>query len=128
MNSPVKRPRAQSDVNGVVSPASKKTAKKLPVLLLSGFLGAGKTTTLKIRGSYHPHGDWQLRVLADKDVLADQIVSYKNIQEEWFNLGVDLSRFGGKTITLSVENRANDWMNEFGYWPSVCCRSVRKSI
>lgn len=88
----------------------------------------GKTTTLKIRGSYHPHGDWQLRVLADKDVLADQIVSYKNIQEEWFNLGVDLSRFGGKTITLSVENRANDWMNEFGYWPSVCCRSVRKSI
>ena len=47
MNSPVKRPRAQSDVNGVVSPASKKTAKKLPVLLLSGFLGAGKTTTLK---------------------------------------------------------------------------------
>ena len=79
----------------------------------------GKATTLKIRASYHPHGDWQLRVLADKEILADQIVSYKTIQKEWFNLDIDLSKFAGKTITLSLENRANDWMNEFGYWGSV---------
>ena len=94
--------------------------KKVPCTLTRKLqVPKDKTTTLKIRGSYHPHGDWQLRVLADKQVLADQIVSYKSIQKEWFNLDVDLSTFGGKTITLSVENRANDWMNEFGYWGSV---------
>lgn len=79
----------------------------------------GKTTTLKIRGSYHPHGDWQLRVLADKEVLVDRIVSYQNIQHEWFDQEVDLSRFAGNAITLTLENRANNWSNEFGYWGSV---------
>ncbi len=79
----------------------------------------GKATTLKIRVSYHPHGDWQLRVLADKEVLVDQIVNYKNVQEEWLNVDVDLSKFAGKAINLSLENRANDWKNEFGYWGSV---------
>ncbi len=78
-----------------------------------------KKTTLKIRASYHPHGDWQLRVLADKDVLADRIVSYREIQEEWLNLDIDLTSYAGQAITLTLENKANDWMNEFGYWGSV---------
>ena len=78
-----------------------------------------KTTTLKVRASYHPHGDWQLRVLANKEVLIDQIVSYKHIQKEWLNLDVDLSKYAGRTITLSLENRANNWQDEFGFWGSV---------
>ena len=78
-----------------------------------------KKTTLKVRASYHPHGDWQLRVLANKQVLVDQIVSYKTVQTEWLNLDIDLSKFAGKEIELTLENRANNWSNEFGYWGSV---------
>ncbi len=80
---------------------------------------SGKKTTLKIRASYHPHGDWQLRVWAGKELLSDQIVSYQTVKEEWLNLEVDLTKFSGTNIDLSIENRANDWKNEFGYWGSI---------
>ena len=76
-------------------------------------------TRVKIRASYHPHGDWQLRVRAGRDILADQIVSYATVKEEWLDLEVDLSAYTGKTIELNVENVANDWRNEFGYWGKV---------
>jgi len=79
----------------------------------------GKQTMLKIRASYHPHGDWQLRVLAGKEILADQIVSYETVQREWLELNIDLTRYAGKHLDLVLENRANDWKNEFGYWGSV---------
>jgi len=82
-------------------------------------IAKGKKTELHVRASYHPHGDWQLRVRADKEVLHDQIVSSKTVTDEWLTLNIDLSKFAGKTITLSLENRANNWMNEFGYWGSI---------
>jgi hypothetical protein len=72
-----------------------------------------------VRASYHPHGDWQLRVLANKEVLHDQIVSYKTVKTEWLDLEIDLSKFKGKSIDLILENKANNWMNEFGYWGSI---------
>ncbi|MDB4491636.1 hypothetical protein N9260_01300 [bacterium] len=77
------------------------------------------TTTLKIRVSYHPHADWQLRVLADDEVLADQIVGSETVNGEWLNLDVNLTRFAGSTINLTLENRANDWADEYGFWNSV---------
>ncbi|NCF91150.1 MAG: hypothetical protein GWQ05_09355, partial [Verrucomicrobiaceae bacterium] len=77
------------------------------------------TTTLKIRVSYHPHADWQLRVLADDEVLADQIVGSETVNGEWLNLDIDLTRFAGSTINLTLENRANDWADEYGFWNSV---------
>ncbi|MCB1062174.1 MAG: hypothetical protein KDN20_04535 [Verrucomicrobiae bacterium] len=76
-------------------------------------------TTLKIRASYHPHGDWQLQVRAGSDIVADQIVSYETVKEEWLNLEIDLTSYAGKTIELTIENAANDWRNEFGYWGSI---------
>jgi putative membrane-bound dehydrogenase-like protein len=79
----------------------------------------GKRTTLKIRASYHPHGDWQLRVRAGAAVLADEIISYQTVQDEWFDLDVDLTRFAGQHVDLVVENAANDWKNEFGYWSRI---------
>ena len=63
--------------------------------------------------------DWQLRVLAGEEVLADQIVGSETVNGEWLNIDVDLTRFAGSTIKLTLENRANDWMDEFGFWGSV---------
>jgi len=79
----------------------------------------GKTTKLKVRASYHAHGDWQLRVLVGKEILHDQIVSNETVNGEWLDLEIDLSRFAGREINLVVENRANDWLNEFGYWGKI---------
>ncbi|NNE92598.1 MAG: sulfatase-like hydrolase/transferase, partial [Verrucomicrobiales bacterium] len=79
----------------------------------------GKKTKLKIRASYHPHGNWQLRVLAGKEVLADKIVSYETVKNEWLDLEVDLTKFAGQHVDLTLENRANDWAWEFAYWQSV---------
>ena len=92
------------------TPCSLKRTVKIP---------AGQKTTLKARASYHPHGDWQLRILANKEVLHDQIVSYKTVKTEWLDLEIDLSKFAGKSIDLILENRANNWENEFGYWGSI---------
>lgn len=80
---------------------------------------AGKRTTLKIRASYHPHGDWQLRVRVGTEVLADEVVSFQMVQDEWLDLEVDLTRFAGQHVDLAVENGANDWKNEFGYWSRI---------
>jgi putative membrane-bound dehydrogenase-like protein len=80
----------------------------------------GKKTFLKLRVSHHPHGDWQLRVLVGDQVIADQIVGPKTVgSDEWLDLSVDLSKFAGRRIPLSIENRANNWHNEWAYWNKV---------
>ena len=79
-----------------------------------------KTTRLMLRVSHHPHGDWQLRVLVGKDVLADQIVGPKSVDDdEWLDVAVDLTKFSGRKIELSIENRPNNWANEWAYWNNV---------
>lgn len=80
----------------------------------------GKKTSLKLRVSHHPHGDWQLRVVADGQVLADQIVRAETVgPDDWLDVSVDLSQFAGHRIKLSIENRANNWHNEWTYWNKV---------
>ncbi|MFT6575271.1 MAG: hypothetical protein ACJA16_003471, partial [Akkermansiaceae bacterium] len=37
----------------------------------------------------------------------------------WLDLEIDLSKFAGKSLDLILENKANNWMNEFGYWGSI---------
>ena len=80
----------------------------------------GKKTSLKLRVSHHPHGDWQLRVLADGQVILDQIVGPETVgPDEWLDVSIDLSKFAGRRIKLSIENRANNWRNEWAYWNKV---------
>ena len=79
----------------------------------------GKKTVLQLKVSHHPHGDWQLRVLAGKDLLADQLVSAETVTDEWLDVTVDLSKYAGSQIQLRIENRANDWRNEWAYWHTV---------
>ena len=80
----------------------------------------GKKTYLTMRVSHHPHGDWQLRVSSDGQVLEDRIVSAETVgPDEWLDVIVDLSKFAGRRIPLSIENRANDWKNEWAYWNKV---------
>ncbi|MGI9467767.1 MAG: PVC-type heme-binding CxxCH protein [Rubripirellula sp.] len=79
-----------------------------------------KKTTLQMRVSHHPHGDWQLRVLADGKMIENQLVSSKSVgDDEWMEVSVDLTPYAGKKIRLSIENHPNNWMNEWAYWNKV---------
>ena len=80
---------------------------------------SGKKTVLRVRASYHAHGDWQLRVRAGKEVIYDKIVGNTQVKGQWLEFDVDLSDYAGKTIPLVLENKANNWANEFGYWSSI---------
>ena len=77
-------------------------------------------TSLKLRVSHHPHGDWQLRVLANGKVVTDQIVGSQTVgKNEWLDVSVDLTQFAGERVDLAIENRANDWHNEWAYWNRI---------
>lgn len=90
------------------------------IISRSAKIPTSKQTQLKLRVSHHPHGDWQLRVIADGKLLVDRIISSKTVgPNEWCDIDVDLSRFAGKTIDLKIENRANDWYNEWAYWNRI---------
>ena len=97
-------------------PVSEKASARL-VRNLS--VPADKKTTLKIRASYHPHGDWRLKVTVARKLLLNQIVSYETVQDEWLEVEVDLSVFAGASAEIIIENQANNWQNEFGYWGSI---------
>lgn len=77
-------------------------------------------TALQLRVSHHPHGDWQLRILANGKVVADQIVGPQSTgDDEWLDVSVDLTPFAGQQVDLVIENRANDWHNEWAYWNHI---------
>ena len=69
--------------------------------------------------SHHPHGDWKLRVLANREVIVDKNVLSDLVTNEWLNVDVDLSRYAGQKIRLNIENRANNWHCEWAYWNEV---------
>ena len=77
-------------------------------------------TKLVMRVSHHPHGDWNLRVRVGKEILADQLVGPKTVSDdEWLDVEVDLSKYAGQQIRLTIENRANNWQNEWAYWNHI---------
>lgn len=70
-----------------------------------------------MRVSHHPHGDWELRILVDKKLVTKHLVASKTVSDtEWLDVEVDLSRYAGKLIRLDIQNKANNWMNEWAYW------------
>ena len=53
-------------------------------------------------------------------MIAEQIVSSATVKsDEWLDVSVDLSRFAGHPVSLSIENVANDWHNEWAYWNKI---------
>ncbi len=98
-------------------PLDKKTPSSLYRQLKIPSIGE---TKLNIRVSHHPHGDWQLKVFANGQILTDRLVSSKTVaKNEWLDATIDLSLFAGQTIELSIENSPNNWANEWAYWNKV---------
>jgi hypothetical protein len=99
-------------------PKDRNTACTLQTRIVD--IPRNKKTSLNLRVSHHPHGDWQLRILANGEVMEDQIIGSETVgHDEWLNVSVDLSRFAGERVNLTLENRANNWQNEWAYWNTV---------
>jgi hypothetical protein len=53
-------------------------------------------------------------------VIEDRIIGPKSVSnDEWLDVTVDLTKFAGRKIQLSIENRPNNWRNEWAYWNKV---------
>ena len=78
---------------------------------------AGKRTSLAVDVASHDQGDWELRVLVDGKLLKKQLVSKSG--DRWKQIQVDLSASAGRKAVVRLENFANDWAWEFGYWGGI---------
>jgi len=77
------------------------------------------SSELHISVSHHAHGDFQLLVKANGNVLENRTISSKTVKNEWADITVDLSAYAGQRVTLSIENKPNDWKNEWAYWNKI---------
>jgi len=80
-------------------------------------LPKSKKAVLSFYAAADERGDWELRVVADGKVLDKEIISHDG--DRWKQIRVDLSSYAGKTVKLRLENAANDWNYEFGFWSDV---------
>ncbi len=79
-------------------------------------LPAATKVTLRLSVASHEQGDWQLVVNVNGEKRHQSIVKRHGNNVEWRDVLVDLSNFAGQSVTIELQNKANDWSNEFGYW------------
>src|ERR1043166_2244060 len=78
---------------------------------------AGQKTELGFAVAAHEQGDWELRILADGKVIQKRLIDHAG--ERWKEVKVDLTPYAGRKVALRLENFANDWFWEFGYWSDL---------
>jgi hypothetical protein len=83
---------------------------------------AGQRTVLTVDMASHEQGDWELRVLADGQLLRQELIR-SGTEGHWQTVNVDLTRFAGKRIALRLENAPNGWAWEFAFWGQIELKS-----
>ncbi len=78
---------------------------------------AGKQTTLTFAVASHEKGDWELHVLIDGKQVQQQLIDKNG--ERWKQVTVDLTPYAGRKVKVRLENAANGWSWEFGYWSGI---------
>jgi putative membrane-bound dehydrogenase-like protein len=112
---PAKLPEYQGRANVLQThPFNGNTAAALERTL---DLPAGRSYVLRMQVAAHDQGDWKLRVLADGQPIHETIIDHG--APRWRTVSVDLKPFAGRKVKLRLENAANDWSYEFGYWANL---------
>jgi putative membrane-bound dehydrogenase-like protein len=83
---------------------------------------AGQKTRLLFDVLAHEKGDWELVVVAKGKELEKRLV--KGAKDQWHAVDINLTPLAGQTVELRLENRANNWAWEFGFWTSPKIESV----
>ena len=91
--------------------------KKPAALVRSLVLPPDSKATLRFSVAAHEQGDWELRVKADGELLHQQTVKHDG--PRWQEVKLNLNTLAGRRVVLRLENAANNWLWEFGYWADL---------
>jgi putative membrane-bound dehydrogenase-like protein len=94
-------------------PVSRSEACQLST---STILPATAKVTLRLSVASHDQGDWQLLVNVNGQTRHQSIVKRGQDGVEWKDVSVDLTDLAGQAVTIDLQNKANDWSNEFAFW------------
>ncbi len=83
-------------------------------------IDAAKPVLTIVVTCYGDKGDFELIVRVNEDIVHRQLIQVQPGEtEEWKTVRVDLSRFAGQTVEVSLENHPNNWMNEAAHWSRI---------
>jgi putative heme-binding domain-containing protein len=72
---------------------------------------------LRFAVAAHDRGDWQLRIVVNGTLFMEQVVQKSGAR--WKKFDVSLNRWAGQRANIRLENAANGWSWEFGYWADL---------
>ncbi|MBL7189336.1 MAG: glycoside hydrolase family 127 protein [Phycisphaerae bacterium] len=85
------------------------------VLSRSGKIQPGKKTSLELTVCNDSRGDWDLVVRADEREVFREMIG----GSDWRDISIDISKYGGKTVNLTLFNQPTGWMFEAAYWSKI---------
>ena len=84
----------------------------------------GKKTVLRVSVSNHPNYDWELVIRINGSPQKTVVVDEALTKGRWAEVIFDLTPFAGsKNLQIELENKANDWAFEAGYWSEIEIKS-----
>lgn len=97
-------------------------SREMPcVLTMERDIPTGKKTVLKTCVTHHDGGDWVLVIRVNGSVQKMVTVGKESVGEDgWLEVDFNLTPFAGnKNIKIDLENKANGWSWEAGYWKEL---------
>ena len=94
------------------------------VLSTTVAIPSGKTTTLRLVVGHYETGDWDL-VIRVNGVIRKTVTIGKTLTNNtgWAEVTYDLTSFAGNNVKIDLENKANGWAWEAGYWAEIEIKS-----
>ena len=80
-----------------------------------------KKTLLKTLVSHHDKGDWELIIRVNGSIQKTITIGKETVNNDgWLEVVFDLTPFSGnKNVKIDLENKANGWAWEAGYWKEI---------
>ena len=81
-------------------------------------MAAGKKHKLEVAVASHDAAgaDWELRVVVNGKPILKKTIGPVDGKAAWQPISVDLTPYAGQKVALRLENAANGWQSEAGYW------------
>jgi hypothetical protein len=118
--SPVKLPEFEGKRNVLMThPFDQKRGASLERTVA---VPAGRKTVLSVDVAAHEQGDWELRVIVEGKTLQAETVDHSG--DRWKSIRCDLTPYANRTVSIQLENCANNWHYEFAYWSNLQIEST----
>ncbi len=74
---------------------------------------------LELEVAHDPRGDWTLEIKIDGTRVMRKKIAKATVPGGWATLGIDLSAWAGRTVTVELLNHADGWQYEAAYWDRI---------